>query len=297
MAHFDEDRYSLAEARRAARAATTPGPRTRRRGRGASSPTCGSRPIAGSHDVEARSYLLLYRSRGDDRAADVLSAERTDRLRRCRAAGSSWRATSSSTRRCCATQNLAAVPLTMAGLGPSPGRSSCAPAAARASGGPPSTPSSPPAPASPCLELRSRPSATSSTPALGDAVHRRGRRRHHRAGNEQLVAAALDRWGRVDAAVTFVGVFDLYTPAGRHPRRPLRRRLRRDLRPQRPQPAPHRPRRPAGAASAARGSIDLHPVQLQLLRRAGRRPVRQLEVRAARARSPSWPGRWPPRSG
>jgi 2,3-dihydroxy-2,3-dihydrophenylpropionate dehydrogenase len=32
------------------------------------------------------------------------------------------------------------------------------------------------------------------------------------ADNERLVAAALERWGRVDAAVTFVGVFDLYTP-------------------------------------------------------------------------------------
>ena len=32
------------------------------------------------------------------------------------------------------------------------------------------------------------------------------------AGNEQVVAAALTRWGRIDAAVTFVGVFDLYTP-------------------------------------------------------------------------------------
>jgi 2,3-dihydroxy-2,3-dihydrophenylpropionate dehydrogenase len=32
------------------------------------------------------------------------------------------------------------------------------------------------------------------------------------ADNERLVAAALERWGRVDSAVTFVGVFDLYTP-------------------------------------------------------------------------------------
>ncbi len=32
------------------------------------------------------------------------------------------------------------------------------------------------------------------------------------AGNEQLVAAALSQWDRVDAAVTFVGVFDHYTP-------------------------------------------------------------------------------------
>jgi 3-phenylpropionate/cinnamic acid dioxygenase small subunit len=39
-------------------------------------------PIVGSGDVEARSYVLLYRSRGDDRAADIVSVARTDRLRR-----------------------------------------------------------------------------------------------------------------------------------------------------------------------------------------------------------------------
>jgi NAD(P)-dependent dehydrogenase (short-subunit alcohol dehydrogenase family) len=32
------------------------------------------------------------------------------------------------------------------------------------------------------------------------------------ADNEGLVAEALDRWGRIDAAATFVGIFDLYTP-------------------------------------------------------------------------------------
>ena len=37
--------------------------------------------LDGSHDVEARSYLLLYRSRGDDRPADLVSVERIDRLR------------------------------------------------------------------------------------------------------------------------------------------------------------------------------------------------------------------------
>jgi NAD(P)-dependent dehydrogenase (short-subunit alcohol dehydrogenase family) len=30
--------------------------------------------------------------------------------------------------------------------------------------------------------------------------------------NAELVALAMDRWNRVDVAVTFVGVFDLYTP-------------------------------------------------------------------------------------
>jgi NAD(P)-dependent dehydrogenase (short-subunit alcohol dehydrogenase family) len=32
------------------------------------------------------------------------------------------------------------------------------------------------------------------------------------AANAELVAAAMDRWGGIDVAVTFVGVFDLYTP-------------------------------------------------------------------------------------
>ena len=39
-------------------------------------------PGAADDEVVARSYLLMYRSRGDDRAAELLSAERTDRLRR-----------------------------------------------------------------------------------------------------------------------------------------------------------------------------------------------------------------------
>jgi phthalate 3,4-cis-dihydrodiol dehydrogenase len=30
--------------------------------------------------------------------------------------------------------------------------------------------------------------------------------------NDEVVEVAMDRWGRVDVAVTFVGVFDLYTP-------------------------------------------------------------------------------------
>jgi NAD(P)-dependent dehydrogenase (short-subunit alcohol dehydrogenase family) len=37
------------------------------------------------------------------------------------------------------------------------------------------------------------------------------------ADNERLVAVALARWDRVDAAVTFVGVFDLYTPLAEIP--------------------------------------------------------------------------------
>jgi NAD(P)-dependent dehydrogenase (short-subunit alcohol dehydrogenase family) len=37
------------------------------------------------------------------------------------------------------------------------------------------------------------------------------------ADNESLVAVATERWGRLDAAVTFVGVFDLYTPLSEIP--------------------------------------------------------------------------------
>jgi phthalate 3,4-dioxygenase beta subunit len=59
MGHFDEDRYSLEK--RVSNVRVT--------------------AIPGRHDLEARSYLLLYRSRGDDRTADILSVERTDRLR------------------------------------------------------------------------------------------------------------------------------------------------------------------------------------------------------------------------
>ena len=45
-------------------------------------------PSNGAGDeLQVRSYLLLYRNRGDEAAADLLSAERTDVLRR---AGSSW---------------------------------------------------------------------------------------------------------------------------------------------------------------------------------------------------------------
>ena len=38
-----------------------------------------------------------------------------------------------------------------------------------------------------------------------------------RQDNESLVAIAIERWGKVDVAVTFVGVFDLYTPLAQIP--------------------------------------------------------------------------------
>ena len=43
--------------------------------------------VAGSGELDVDSYILLYRSRADDRPAEVLSAARRDRLR---AAGHGW---------------------------------------------------------------------------------------------------------------------------------------------------------------------------------------------------------------
>lgn len=80
MAHFDEDRYSLGkrvERLLGAHAWTEDPPsRTRRFVTNVRvSPADGSM-------LAARSYLLLYRSRGDDRPAELVSAERCDLLRR-----------------------------------------------------------------------------------------------------------------------------------------------------------------------------------------------------------------------
>jgi 3-phenylpropionate/cinnamic acid dioxygenase small subunit len=79
MAHFDEDRYSLEKRveRLEGDYAWTEDPPSRAR---RFVTNVRVTPISGSDDVQARSYLLLYRSRGDDRAADLVSAERTDRL-------------------------------------------------------------------------------------------------------------------------------------------------------------------------------------------------------------------------
>jgi len=80
MAHFDEDRYSLEKRveRLEGDHAWTEDPPSRAR-RFVSNVRVAA--IADSHDLEARSYVLLYRSRGDDRPAEVMSVERTDRLR------------------------------------------------------------------------------------------------------------------------------------------------------------------------------------------------------------------------
>jgi len=40
------------------------------------------RPLVVAEDVEVRSYLLLYRNRGEDVSAELISCERHDRLRR-----------------------------------------------------------------------------------------------------------------------------------------------------------------------------------------------------------------------
>jgi phthalate 3,4-dioxygenase beta subunit len=81
MDHFDEDRYSLGKRveRLEGDHAWTEDPPSRTR-RFVSNVRVS--PIGGTDVVEARSYVLLYRSRGDDRAADLVSAGRTDALRR-----------------------------------------------------------------------------------------------------------------------------------------------------------------------------------------------------------------------
>jgi phthalate 3,4-dioxygenase subunit beta len=88
MAHFDEDRYTLGlrVERLEGRHAWTEDPPSRTRRfvtnvRVTPPAHAGSRP-ADRQEVEVRSYLLLFRSRGDDREADLVAAERTDLLRR-----------------------------------------------------------------------------------------------------------------------------------------------------------------------------------------------------------------------
>jgi 3-phenylpropionate/cinnamic acid dioxygenase small subunit len=80
MHHFDEDRYSLAKRveRLEGDHAWTEDPPSRAR-RFVSNVQV--TPIDGIGVVEASSYVLLYRSRGDDRVADLVSAGRTDVLR------------------------------------------------------------------------------------------------------------------------------------------------------------------------------------------------------------------------
>ena len=81
MDHFDEDRYSLGKRveRLEGDHAWTEDPPSRTR-RFVSNVRV--TPIDGIDVVEARSYVLLYRSRADDRPADLVSASRTDVLRR-----------------------------------------------------------------------------------------------------------------------------------------------------------------------------------------------------------------------
>lgn len=80
MDHFEEDRYALEKRveRLDGDHAWTEDPPSRAR-RFVSNIRVTPGEVGG--EVIARSYLLLYRSRGDDRPAELLSAERTDRLR------------------------------------------------------------------------------------------------------------------------------------------------------------------------------------------------------------------------
>jgi phthalate 3,4-dioxygenase subunit beta len=80
MDHFDEDRYSLRKRveRFETEHAWTEDPPSRTRHF-----VTNVRVWPGEHEGElvAKSYVLLFRSRGDVRDADLLSAERTDLLR------------------------------------------------------------------------------------------------------------------------------------------------------------------------------------------------------------------------
>ena len=87
MVHFDEDHYTLGLRieRLAGRHAWTEDPpsRTRRFVTNVRvTPPVGSWRPGEAREVEVRSYLLLFRSRGDDRPPDFIAAERTDVLRR-----------------------------------------------------------------------------------------------------------------------------------------------------------------------------------------------------------------------
>lgn len=87
MDHFDEDMYSLKKRvdRFATEHAWTEDPPSRTRHF-----VTNVRAYHGKEDgeLEVKSYLLLFRSRGDNREPDILSAERTDVFRR---AGSGYK--------------------------------------------------------------------------------------------------------------------------------------------------------------------------------------------------------------
>ena len=95
-----------------------------------------------------------------------------------------------------------------------PTESSCAPAAGRGSGGRSSQRSSPRAPS---RGARARPGQVRALSDFGDSVVAVPGDATTRADNESLVTVAIERWGRIDVAVTFVGVFDLYTPLAEIP--------------------------------------------------------------------------------
>jgi NAD(P)-dependent dehydrogenase (short-subunit alcohol dehydrogenase family) len=60
--------------------------------------------------------------------------------------------------------------------------------------------------------LERDPAKCRSLVGLGDAVFALEGDATEARSNRQLVEQAVERWGGVDVAVTFVGVFDLYTP-------------------------------------------------------------------------------------
>jgi phthalate 3,4-dioxygenase beta subunit len=80
MSHFDEDRYTLGKRveRLSGEHAWTEDPPSRVR-RFVTNVRCAPGQEAG--DIEARSYLLMFRSRGDVRPPEWVAAERRDTLR------------------------------------------------------------------------------------------------------------------------------------------------------------------------------------------------------------------------
>lgn len=81
MDHFDEDMYSLKKRvdRFATEHAWTEDPPSRTRH---FITNVKAYPGDGEDELRVESYLLLFRSRGDNREPDILSAERTDTFRR-----------------------------------------------------------------------------------------------------------------------------------------------------------------------------------------------------------------------
>ena len=106
--------------------------------------------------------------------------------------------------------------------------------------------------------------------------------------NAGLVADALDRWGRIDAAATFVGVFDHYLPLTDIPADQFDAAFDEIFDVNVRSASGHGPRRAALAPGGPRQS-DPDALQLELLSGPGRHLVRRFEVRPSGCRHPAGP--------